>query len=370
MIIERRFNRARTSKQSPLAVDLFCGSGAVTAALKANGYRVIAGVDSDFTCAKTYKLNHPEVRFRRRDIRVLKPAEIAVAIPRNRQLDLMVVCAPCQPFSSQNRRRFSQDKRAPLILESVRIAKALNPRTIIFENVPGIASSPIFKRLKRSLASAGYCLGEPQRLDAAEFGVPQRRVRCIVAAVRVPGKLSKFTETAPRAPGNTVRKAFAGLSSLGSGERDVRDPLHVSRVHHEITLRRLACIPEDGGSRDSLPHDLQLACHKKRRPGDFSDVYGRLSWDDVAPTLTTGCTDVTRGRYAHPRDNRAITLREAARLQTFPDSYKFSGNRSKIAEQIGNAVPYELVRRLISVLPVESKGGRVTANTSRITRSP
>lgn len=342
---------ALATKDVPTAIDLFCGSGAVSAALKANGYRVVAAVDIDRTCAKTYKLNHPEVRFRQRDIRDVKPSEIAPALPPGRRLDLMVVCAPCQPFSSQNRRRGGADARAPLILHAVRLAKALQPRLIIFENVPGITSSPIFKKLKRSLGAAGYHMGEPQRLDAANFGVPQRRIRCIVAASRAPERVPRFVQAAPQGPLVTVRKALAGLKPLASGENDLRDPLHVSRHHQEITLRRLAYIPQDGGSRASLPEELQLACHRNRDPGDFCDVYGRMRWDDVAPTLTTGCTDVTRGRYAHPRDDRAITLREAARLQTFPDNYKFAGNRSQIAAQIGNAVPYELVRRLVSSLP-------------------
>ncbi|MCP1614358.1 site-specific DNA-cytosine methylase [Azospirillum lipoferum] len=237
-----------------------------------------------------------------------------------------------------------------MILESVRLARALKPQLIIYENVPGIAASAIFQRLKRSLASAGYILGIPQRVDAADFGVPQRRVRCIVAAVRAPGRIKDFALSTQGSERVTVRDALADLRPLSSGESDPYDPLHISRVHHEITLRRLAAIPQDGGSRDSLPPELQLECHRNRDRGDFCDVYGRMRWDGVAPTLTTGCTDVTRGRYAHPRDDRAITLREAARLQTFPDWYRFAGNRSQIAEQIGNAVPVEMFRRLVSAL--------------------
>lgn len=336
---------------APIAIDLFCGSGAVTTAMKANGYRVVAAVDFDAVCEKTYRLNHPEVRFRRRDIRELQPSELVAAVPRGRDVDLMAVCAPCQPFSSQNRRRGAPDGRVPLILEAVRIARALRPRLIIFENVPGIAGSPIFQELKRRLATAGYCLGEPQRVDAADFGVPQRRVRCIVAAARTPLAAPDLVRRASMSSRTTVRKAFHGLAPLESGHVDARDPLHASRVHQEITLRRLAAIPKNGGGRESLPLDLQLACHRNRDPGDFCDVYGRMRWDDVAPTLTTGCTDVTRGRYAHPEENRAITLREAARLQTFADSYRFFGNRAEIQAQIGNAVPFEMMRRMVAALP-------------------
>jgi DNA (cytosine-5)-methyltransferase 1 len=341
---------SRPKAGAPLAIDLYCGSGAVTAALKANGYRVVAAVDFSAICGRTYRLNHPEVRFRQRDIRRLQPMELAVAIPPGRQLDLMAVCAPCQPFSSQNRRRNAADERTPLILEAIRLARALKPRMIVFENVPGITGSPIFRHLKRGLATAGYALGEPQRVDAADFGVPQRRVRCIVAAIRMPAAMRSFADAGRRAEKVTVRDALADLRPLASGQSDPLDPMHVSRAHQDVTLRRLAHIPMDGGGRESLPEELQLACHKSRHPGDFSDVYGRMKWDDVAPTLTTGCTDVTRGRYAHPRDDRAITLREAARLQTFPDSYRFVGNRSEVSEQIGNAVPFEMIRRLIWAL--------------------
>lgn len=334
----------------PLAVDLFCGSGAVTAALKANGYKVVAAVDFSRSCERTYRLNHPEVRFRRRDIRTLMPHELLAAVPPGRKIDLMAICAPCQPFSSQNRRRGGPDERVPLILEGVRIACALRPRVIVFENVPGIVGSAIFQDLKRKLAAAGYNVGKPQRIDAADFGVPQRRVRCIVAAVLSPAVPPDLLRRVERSERVTVRNAFQGLPSLGSEKVDQKDPLHVSRVHHDITLRRLAAIPKDGGSRHSLPPHLQLACHRDRKAKDFPDVYGRMSWDDVAPTLTTGCTDVTRGRYAHPEEDRAITLREAARLQTFSDDYRFAGNRSEISEQIGNAVPFEMIRRVVATL--------------------
>lgn len=351
----------RPDTSAPLAIDLFCGSGAVTAALKANNYRVVAAVDCNVVCGRTYRLNHPEVRFRQRDVRKLQAHELAAAIPHGRSLDLMAVCAPCQPFSSQNRRRNAEDQRTPLILEAVRLARALKPRLIVFENVPGITGSPIFRRLKRALAAAGYHLGEPQRVDAADFGVPQRRVRCIVAAIRFPATIRSFAELGRCARKITVRQAICDLPALTSGQSDSSDFLHASRTHQDITLRRLAHIPMDGGSRASLPEELQLACHKSRDPGDFCDVYGRMKWDDIAPTLTTGCTDVTRGRYAHPRDDRAITLREAARLQTFPDEYKFAGNRSQISEQIGNAVPVEMMRRLIRALRTEHPDGGATA---------
>jgi DNA (cytosine-5)-methyltransferase 1 len=147
----------------------------------------------------------------------------------------------------------------------------------------------------------------------------------------------------------TVRQAIGDLPALQAGERSVSDPLHFARDHQPIVLERLRHIQQDGGSRADLPSHLQLRCHKDR-VSSFSDVYGRMKWDGVAPTLTTGCTDVTRGRFAHPQQDRAITLREAALLQTFPDNYRFHGNASEIARQIGNAVPVKMVEAILPTL--------------------
>ena len=154
--------------------------------------------------------------------------------------------------------------------------------------------------------------------------------------------------TTPQGSRFTVAEALKGLRQLATGQADKSDLLHFSRNHNAIALQRLAHIPKNGGSRFSLPPHLELDCHKGKK--GYPDVYGRMRWADVAPTLTTGCTDVTRGRFAHPEEDRAITLREAARLQTFPDQYAFSGNASEIATQIGNAVPMKLIETIAPVI--------------------
>ena len=154
--------------------------------------------------------------------------------------------------------------------------------------------------------------------------------------------------TTPQGSRITVAHALKGLKKLSSGQYDKNDSLHCSRNHSDIVVQRLAYIPKNGGSRSSLPPQLVLNCHKEQR--GYPDVYGRMSWNDIAPTLTTGCTDLTRGRFAHPEDDRAITLREAARLQTFPDNYLFDGNASQIATQIGNAVPMKLIETIAPTL--------------------
>ena len=261
-------------------------------------------------------------------------------------LDLLVVCAPCQPFSSQNRKQSQNDSRRDLILEAVRFAKILEPKVIFFENVAGLKSEKngaILNSLKKGLQETGYELTTESQIDSADYGVPQRRVRCIMMAHRV-GFTSPpiFPDpTTPESNRITVRNAIGHLPRLKSSQADAVDLLHYARNHQKIALERLKCIPRDGGDRFSLPPHLELACHKNSKA--YPDVYGRLSWDNVAATLTTGCTDITRGRFAHPEDDRAITLREASLLQSFPSWYKFSGNASEIAMQIGNAVPSKVI---------------------------
>jgi DNA (cytosine-5)-methyltransferase 1 len=326
-----------------LAVDLFSGSGAVTAGLKQEGFEVVAAVDSDLIACKTYALNHPEVRLVSDDIKKANPLDINVAL-NGRELDLLVVCAPCQPFSSQNRKKAESDPRMDLIFECVKFARVLNPTVIFFENVPGIVNAGLLELLSRRLKKLGYKLSVPLKIDAATLGVPQRRERCILVASKCDAIVKSFGATLAAAKPKTVRDAIGYLPSLRSGETSL-DPLHRARKHHAITLERLKHIPKDGGSRSALPEHLQLACHKNKN-NDFPDVYGRMKWSEVAPTLTTGCTDLTRGRFVHPEDDRALSLREAALLQTFPKDYIFYGNSGQVARQIGNAVPVEMARRI------------------------
>lgn len=346
----------KRSRKWPTAVDLYCGSGAVTAALKNAHYRVVAAVDNDPVACKTFRANHKSVNLYETDIHAIDPNNILVNDLKGEELDLLVVCAPCQPFSSQNKKRGDEkDIRSNLILEAVRFAEILKPKVIFFENVSGFAAPrfrPLLDELGEGLRELGYTLGLPERVDAAHFGVPQRRIRCIMIATADDVETSLDVE-ALKQPRRTVRDTISSLPNLASGEEDRFDPLHKARDHNEIVVQRLMHIPADGGSRFSLPDELELDCHKGFT--GHPDVYGRMKWDDVAPTLTTGCTDVTRGRFAHPEASRAITLREAALLQTFPDGYKFEGNSGQIARQIGNAVPYqmakELVRGIRSILP-------------------
>lgn len=332
-----------SGRRWPTAVDLFSGAGSASAALKSSHFHVVAAVDNDAAACTTYRLNHPRVRLFEEDIRSLDANRIRDGCLGETGLDLMIICAPCQPFSSQNRHR-RDDRRSELLLDAARFVVALQPKVVFVENVPGITAA----RHKGLIASfkvgcgIEYRFTKPLRVNAADYAVPQRRVRCVLMGSRGPRVPSLPAPVTPEGSRTTVREAICGVRPLLSGESDPEDPLHTARNHSPLALERLAAIPRNGGSRSALPESLALACHK--HPNCYPDVYGRMSWDDVAPTLTTGCTDVTRGRFAHPEADRAITPREAALIQTFPPGYKFSGTTSAVASQIGNALPFALLR--------------------------
>lgn len=343
------------------AVDLFCGCGGITEGLKRSGFKVVAAVDNDPIACDTYRANHRSVNLYDKSIEDVDPHQIYREDLEGEDLDLLIVCAPCQPFSSQNRLKKDNDDRYELILEALRFAKVLRPRVIFFENVPGLENyKEILNRLKRGLSKLGYKLSKPELIDAADYGVPQRRIRCIlIATLKIKPPAPPPAKT-PQGKRKTVRDAIYTLPRLSSGEQDPDDPLHQASNHQPIALERLKYIPKNGGSRSALPPHLVLECHKNH--DGHCDVYGRMKWDDVAPTLTTGCTDVSRGRFAHPEDDRAITPREAALLQSFPKSYKFVGTRCQVTRQVGNAVPVKLVRAFVPTLKQAVIDVRQTVN--------
>lgn len=251
----------------PTAVDLYSGCGAVTEALKRRHFRVVAAVDNDPVACRTYRKNHPTVRLYEHDIRRVSAEDIRKELLNGRNLDLLIVCAPCQPFSSQGEKNIA-DGRARLVLSAVRFAEVLKPKLILFENVPGLATprfATVRKDLGRRLRQLGYEVGDAKMADAADYGVPQRRQRCILLAKRRASPPHFPTPITPFGERRSVRSAFGGLQGLRAGTRSAVDPLHCSRKHHPLTIERLLHIPEDGGSRSSLPERLVLDCHKDYR---------------------------------------------------------------------------------------------------------
>jgi DNA (cytosine-5)-methyltransferase 1 len=333
--------RKQVRMKQPRAVDLFCGAGGLSQGLREAGFAVVGAVEIDPLAASTYRLNHSETTLWECDIRHLSGACLLRALGLAKgELDLLAACPPCQGFSrmrTRNGSRWNKDQRKTLILEVLRFVRALRPRAVMVENVPGLAGDRRYRLFRKGLRSLGYQINWAI-LDAADFGVPQRRRRLVLLAAMS----GQPAFARPSAFARTVRDAI-GPSRLG---RRPRDPLHNYRPKHAERIQTLIKeVPHDGGSRDCLGRDRQLRCHKKS--DGFRDVYGRMSWDSPSPTITSGCINPSKGRFLHPSKDRAITLREAAMLQTFPLGYRFSLERGRYAAalMIGNALPPEFIRR-------------------------
>ena len=317
------------------AIDLFSGCGGLSLGLKEAGFAVVAAVEIDRKAQETYRLNHPSVRLYAQDIRELEPAEVLQEIGlKPGELDLLAGCPPCQGFSrlrTKNKRTSVKDDRNDLVADFLRFIELMEPKTVMLENVPALAKDTRFLKMRRQLHALGYET-VVHVLDAADYAVPQRRKRLIMLASKV-----HMPEIADKASKRiTVREALKGLSK----PKEARDRLHCLGENRSKGVRELiALIPKNGGSRGDLPESYQLECHK--RSNGFSDVYGRMAWDDVSPTITSGCHNPSKGRFLHPSQNRTITLREAAILQGFPRRYRFDVDHGKeaIALMIGNALP-------------------------------
>ena len=317
------------------ALDLFSGCGGLTLGLKEAGFKVLGAVDIDPLSNKTYRANHRDVAVWETDIRGLKSTEIKNTLGLNKgDLDLLAGCPPCQGFSTLRTLNGSlviDDPGNELLFEFLRFVEALQPRAVMMENVPGLAHDKRFETFCSRMKEIGY-LGDHRRLNAAEYGVPQRRWRLIY--------LAGFQTEIPFAEGTgekiTVEKAISDLPKPGESGDAVHD---IPEKRSTRIMELIRCIPKDGGSRTALPAENQLECHK--RCSGFKDVYGRMSWNDVAPTITSGCFNPSKGRFLHPEENRAITMREAALLQGFPSGYKFptTNSKSAVALMIGNALP-------------------------------
>jgi len=333
---KRYENKEQNRKKSkPLAIDLFCGCGGLTLGLKRAGFQVVGAVDNDHLSVETYKANHPEVVVWKRNIQKLKTLAVKRKLHiKKGELDVLAGCPPCQGFSTMrtlNGSRVIEDSRNDLIDEFYRFVKDFMPKAVMLENVPGLAEDKRFKDFCENLEKMGY-KGRFDVLDAADYGVPQRRRRLIYLA-----GLGKKIDFAPISKKRKkVKDTIGGLPPAGKSGDSLHD-LPENRSERIIEL--IKKIPKNGGSRTNLPEDDQLDCH--RRCNGFKDVYGRMSWDKVAPTITSGCFNPSKGRFLHPEEDRAITMREASLLQGFPRDYKFPivKNKAAIALLIGNALP-------------------------------
>lgn len=321
---------------TPTAFDIFSGAGGLSQGLHDAGFDVLGGVELLPHARETYLLNHSDaILFS--DVRKITAKELLEKLNLNPgELDLLAGCPPCQGFSTmrtKNRATPAEDERNELIFDFIKVAEILLPKTIMVENVPGLLKDWRLAKAKRSLEKLGYHC-KAAVLDAQNFGVPQRRKRMILMASRL-GEIDLPESNIAKEKLKTVRAAIEQLPSPESTKIYLQQ---YRKKHTQVVKERIAKIPKNGGSRKALG-DEQLECHKKL--DGFKDVYGRMAWDKVAPTITKYCNNPSKGRFLHPEQDRAITLLEAALLQTFPKNYKFPQNLpdAKIAAMIGEALP-------------------------------
>jgi DNA (cytosine-5)-methyltransferase 1 len=322
------------------AFDFFSGCGGTSVGFIRAGMEVVFGLDNDPDAAATFRANIKGATFVEKDIRKVKVDVLEPLLRGKGFRTLFSCCAPCQPFSRQSQTKTDGDPRRALLLEFGRFVKHWKPDYVFVENVPGLqrvdglaGPLPEFVALLKKM---DYKF-DLKVVPALAFGVPQRRERLILVAARV-GELTipAATHGTPRRLASTVRDWIGALPPLRAGSVDPNDPDHRAMALSPINLQRIAATPE-GGGRAGWPKSLLLDCHMKFE--GHTDVYGRLAWDRPAAGLTTRCISYSNGRFGHPTQDRAISVREAACLQTFPRRYRFVGALASKARQVGNAVP-------------------------------
>ena len=327
-------------------VDVFCGVGGLTHGLSRGGVSVVAGIDVDPECRYPYETNN-DASFLELDIREVSGRQLQGLWGKG-GYTLLAGCAPCQPFSTYGRRKGkrSHNKRKwGLVAEFGRLIKEAEPDFVTMENVPQLVHHNVFTELISSMS--GYEIWW-QVIDCARYSVPQTRKRLVLLASRL-GPIRMVDPAArinEKSHGPTVRNAIYGLKSLRAGQFDLGDPLHSACRLSKLNLKRIRASKPGGTWRD-WPPDLVARCHKEITGETYPSVYGRMEWDAPAPTITTQSFGYGNGRFGHPEQNRAITLREAAMLQTFPASYRFIPDGAKVCYSvlgrlIGNAVPVRI----------------------------
>lgn len=324
------------------AVDLFCGAGGLTAGLIKAGIQVPAGYDIEASCAHAYSFNNGS-DFIRRDVSDVTAEEISSWYAPG-SIRLLAGCAPCQPFSTYNQGRdTTKDTKWPLLYQFSRLIKETKPELVTMENVPAVTKHQVYKDFVEDLINQGYNIWEG-RVHCETYGLPQIRRRHVLMA-------SLLGEISLIAPTHTdkfvsVQDAISDQAPLYAGESNVFDPLHATQKLSDLNLSRIkASVP--GGTWKDWPDHLKAKCHTKPSGKTYVGVYGRMTWDDPSPTITTLCYGYGNGRFGHPTQNRALSLREASILQSFPISYSFQPVNEKVnfkavGKMIGNAVPVRL----------------------------
>jgi DNA (cytosine-5)-methyltransferase 1 len=337
----------------PTVIDLFCGAGGLALGLRRAGFQLRCSVDSDPWAVKTYRTNlgNHVVQAGIDTMAVKDLLDLARLEPG--ECDLLAGGPPCQGFSVQ-RRGNDHDPRNELVLHFVRMVEGIRPKFFLMENVSGLTSKrghAVLSELMERTERSGYEV-HLRKLDAIDYGVPQFRIRTILVGERIDRGCARArfdypAPTTPEADRRTVMDAIGDLPRPpADGTSHPRFANHAREARLSSTnLERIRHIPP-GGGREHLPLRLQLPCHRKNPTHRHVEVYGRLAWEKPSGTITARFDSFTRGRFGHPEDDRSLTIREGARLQTFPDDFVFLGNREECAKQVGNAVPPILAEML------------------------
>lgn len=324
------------------SVDLFCGAGGLTAGLRSAGIIVKAGYDLDSQCQYAFEHNN-DATFVCKDVGEVTSEEIEAWYPGN-SIRLLAGCAPCQPFSTYNQGRDTRlDRKWPLLYQFARLIKDVRPDLVTMENVPDVTKHAVYDDFVADLKGLGYEVWA-DTVACAEYGLPQQRRRHVLLASLL-GPIAIVPPT-HKDRQTTVKEAIGNLPPIGAGGVDTADPLHRAARLSDINLRRIRQSRPGGTWRD-WPEELRAPCHRKESGNTYPSVYGRMTWDAPSPTMTTLCYGFGNGRFGHPEQDRAISLREAAILQSFPEDYDFTSPGApvefrSIGRMIGNAVPVRL----------------------------
>ena len=330
-------------KKDIRVIDLFSGIGGLTYGFQSAGLNVVAGIDNDTTCEYGYTQS-TGAKFILKDIIDVKAEDLCLLFG-DAEIKVLAGCAPCQPYSQLNQKSATKEKTEPLV-KFAELIKEVQPHIVSMENVAGLLNVrkyPVFSKFLKTLNKSGYHI-DYKIINTADYGVPQNRRRLVLlASLLGPIEIPQPTHEVQ----TTLRTAIGDLPAINDGQQSRTDQLHRANKLSKLNKRRVMATPADGGSQKDWPVKLLLECHKKESGKSFGSVYGRMRWNEPAPTMTTQCTGLGNGRFGHPDQHRAISLREAARIQTFPDSYTFHDaskppNRTNIAKFIGNAVPVRL----------------------------
>lgn len=335
-------------------VDLFAGAGGLTHGFVCEGFHVAAGIDADPNFQYVYEHNNHGARFVCEKIENVSAEKVSSYYPKG-HIKILAGCAPCQPFSAYTRVK-ERHQSWELLYEFARLIEQVHPDIVTMENVPRLKTfdgGTVFFDFLTVLKKCGYQDVENswRIVYAPDYGVPQTRKRLILIASKW-GQVEFLRPSHQPDKYNTVADAIKHLNPLAAGEFDPDDPVHVAMGLSSTNLKRIR-YSKPGGTWHDWPEELQAACHRKQSGQTYKNVYGRMRWDEPAPTITTQCYGFGNGRFGHPEQDRAISMREAALLQTFPIDYQFFNPEqtkrppmTKLATMIGNAVPVALSRMI------------------------